>query len=115
MVQGKELMGIAVDRDSHPEVRSKSREVAGLSLVETSYPPGLKMLPHRHPLAAFGIVLRGGYTESFGKHARTCRPGTVVFHPAGEEHAVEFHEQPVRILRVNLPDSWLRRECEHGA
>jgi AraC family transcriptional regulator len=31
----------------------------------------------------------------------------VVFHPAGEEHAVEFHEEPVRIFRVDLDELWL--------
>ncbi len=93
----------------------RSRQVAGLSLIETNYPARLTMPPHDHPLAAFGLVLQGTYTERLGARSRTCRPGTLVFHPPGEEHSVVFHDTPVRIFRVNLPPSWLELMREHCA
>jgi AraC family transcriptional regulator len=68
---------------------------------------------HGHALAAFGFVLDGAYTEKLGNRWRTCAPGSLVFHPPGEEHAVEFHDEPVRIFRVDFPPEWLSRVGEH--
>ena len=69
---------------------------------------------HGHPLAAIGIVLRGRYTDKVGTHTRRCGPGTVVFHPPGEEHAVEFYDERVRIFRVDFPSDWLARLRQHS-
>jgi AraC family transcriptional regulator len=92
---------------------TKCRQVAGVSLGETSYPPRLRMGRHGHDLAAFGFVLGGTYAEKLGSRWRKCAPGSLVFHPPGEEHAVEFHDEPVQILRVDFPLDWLTRVGEH--
>ncbi len=99
--------------ESPPANGTKWRHVAGLSLGETSYPPRLRMGRHGHDLAAFGFVLDGRYAENVGNRWRTCAPGSLVFHPQGEEHAVEFHDEPVRIFRVDFPPDWLTRIGEH--
>ena len=92
-----------------------SRQVAGLCLRETLYPSKLKMARHGHHLAAIGIVLKGRYIERVGKQTRWCGPGSVVFHPPGEEHAVEFYDERVRIFRVDFPSDWLTRLRERSA
>jgi AraC family transcriptional regulator len=92
----------------------RSCTLAGLSLVETTYPPRLKMPRHTHEPAYFGLVLQGAYTEQCGRKSRTCQPSALVFHPPDEGHAVEFHQAAVRIFRVEVSPPWLERVREHS-
>jgi AraC family transcriptional regulator len=69
---------------------------------------------HSHELAYFCLVLRGSYTERYGKISRTYSPGTVVFHPQGETHSDEFHEAGGHIFSVTLAPRWLER-VEQGS
>src|SRR5207237_1496680 len=78
---------------------------AGLTLSESVYPAGLKMCTHLHEPAYFSLVLKGAYTETFGKGVRTCGPSTMIFHPPNEKHAVDFHEADVRIFSVSVEHS----------
>jgi AraC family transcriptional regulator len=64
---------------------------------------------HSHELAYFCIVLRGSYTERYGKVSRIYSPGTVVFHPQAETHSDEFHEAGGHIFSVTLGSRWLKR------
>jgi len=60
-------------------------------------------------------VLKGAYTETFGKGVRTCGPSTMIFHPPNEKHAVDFHDAEVRIFRVEVESRWLERTRQCGA
>jgi AraC family transcriptional regulator len=64
--------------------------VAGLTLSETSYASNLKLPKHSHEQTYFCFVLEGGFTEVYGRRSRSCRPSTLVFHPAGEKHSNFF-------------------------
>ncbi len=88
---------------------------SGLTLSESVYPAGLKMSNHLHEPAYISLVLKGAYTETFGKDARTCMPATMIFHPPHESHAVDFHNAEVRILRVEIESRWLERTRQCGA
>ena len=88
---------------------------AGLTLSESIYPAGLKMSSHLHEPAYFSLVLKGAYTETFGKDARTCGPSTMIFHPPHEQHAVDFHDAEVRIFRVEVASRWLEHTRQYGA
>jgi AraC family transcriptional regulator len=90
------------------------RELASLSLIETVYPSGLKMSAHAHEPAYFSLVLEGGYTEQIGSKTRDCKPAYLLFHPAGEYHAVTFHSPSVRIFRLEVKPEWLNRAREYG-
>lgn len=91
------------------------REFSGFALAETAYPANLKMPRHAHDLAYITLVLQGGYDEIAGKQARNCHPATLVFHPPDEAHAIEFHQQPVRIFRVETKPHWLAHIRQHTA
>jgi AraC family transcriptional regulator len=54
-------------------------------------------------------VLQGGYEESYGANTRNCQPASLVFHPPGEDHAVVFHQERVRIFRVQVKAPFLER------
>ncbi len=85
----------------------KIRQVAGLNLMEAAYAPNLRQPAHTHEAACFSLVLQGSYTEKYGTRTRICESSTVVFHPPSETHLVALHNTQVRILRVELNQSWL--------
>lgn len=87
---------------------------AEFTLSESIYPAGLKMPSHEHEPAYFSFVLKGAYTETCRKGTRTCTPSSMVFHPPGERHAVDFHNAEVRILRVEVKSRWLERTRKCG-
>lgn len=80
----------------------RRREVDGLGLSESLYPPHLQQPRHLHVLASFSFVLAGNYVETNAGGRQTRRPSTLVFHPPQEFHAVEYKNQPVRILGVKI-------------
>jgi AraC family transcriptional regulator len=82
-------------------------ELGHLTLAETAYPAGLKMTKHSHEPAYLSFVLRGAYSEQTGRQTRTCRPSTLIIHPPGEQHAVEFHQTGAKIFRVEIKQPWL--------
>ena len=87
--------------------------VAGFTLTETRYLPGLTLPKHSHEQAYFCFVLGGRFTEVYSKHSRTRRPWTLIFHPAGEEHSDHFHTG-VRCFNIQMTTSWLERAQEHS-
>lgn len=87
----------------------RRREVRGLALTETSYPPRLRLPRHSHGHAYFCLVLAGAYTETYTRRARACRPSDVIFHPAGEAHADEFADAGGRCFNVQFSPDWLER------
>src|SRR5436190_1263927 len=82
--------------------------VAGFTLTETAYLPGLTLPKHSHEQAYFCFVLGGRFTEVYRKRSRSCRPSTLIFHPAGEAHSDHFHTG-VRCFNIQMTTSWLKR------
>lgn len=91
-----------------------SGDGAEFTLSESIYPAGLKMPSHEHEPAYFSLLLKGAYTETCRKGTRTCIPSSIVFHPAGERHAVDFHNAEVRIFRVEVKARWLERTSKYA-
>ena len=79
----------------------RSHFLSGFNLNESLYPPGLKQPRHTHRFASFSFVLAGGYIENYGRKAPARRASTIVFHPPGESHAVDFQDG-TRILSVEI-------------
>ncbi len=90
------------------------RDLASLALTETLYPSGLRMNSHAHEPAYFSLVLEGGYSEQIGSKTRECKPSSLLFHPPGESHAVDFHSPSARIFRLEIKPQWLDRAREYG-
>ena len=91
------------------------RRVAGLTLSETGYRPGMVVPAHVHDHALMVFVLRGGFVERSAKRRRDCEPGTLIFHPSSEPHAHEFYAAEARCFTVNLGGGWQDRLQEHGS
>lgn len=92
----------------------KQRDLPGFTLGETVYPAGLRMPRHGHEPAYITLVLQGGYDETVGTTTRCCAPATLVFHPSGEEHAIAFQREPVRVFRLEAKPQWLAQVREHS-
>jgi AraC family transcriptional regulator len=87
------------------------REVAGFHLTETAHPPGFKLPAHAHENASFYLVLRGGFTETYGGDAYECKPSSFVFTPAGQIHSNYFHGAGGSCFLVELPPHFLKSVC----
>jgi AraC family transcriptional regulator len=91
-----------------------SRRVAGFLLSQSSYAPGLVLPNHAHEAAFFYLVLQGSSTETFGQQTRTATASTLVFHPAGESHANQWHGAGGQCFHIEIAPSTLDRIREHA-
>jgi AraC family transcriptional regulator len=93
-------MTLRLSPGSHLGNSVRSGEFAGFLLAEHSYRPGHRLPEHAHQRAYFNLVLAGGYSERFGNAWRECKPGSVLFHPAGELHSERMSGQGSRLFSV---------------
>lgn len=89
----------------------RRRQLDGLVIIDSRHAAGSRLPRHAHEHAYFCVNHGGVYAEKYGRRHRRCRPGMLVFHPAGEHHAEE-HETDVATLNVEVSGSWLRRIAE---
>jgi AraC family transcriptional regulator len=94
--------------------QQRRKHVGEFILTDSIYEPHLTLPKHVHELAYFCIVLRGAYTECYGRVSQTYSPATVVFHPAGETHSDHFHEAGGHIFNVAFSPGWLQRTSERS-
>lgn len=92
----------------------KSRLIAGFSLIETTYAPNLLVPSHAHECAYFCFVLRGRFTETFGRRMRMCGPSSLIFHPPDEMHSDRFDSAGGRCFNVQMDPQLLERAREYS-
>lgn len=92
----------------------RRRTCAGFVLTETLYTPHLKLPAHVHEHACFSFVLRGGFTESYGKKTRSCLPSSVIYLPPGDVHSDNFDGTGARCLHIELKAEVVERLREHS-
>ena len=83
----------------------KSREIGGFVLSESVYGAGAHISRHSHSSPYLSILIQGAYREACESQTRDCEPSTVIFHPAGEEHADRFLAHGGRIFRFEITNS----------
>jgi AraC family transcriptional regulator len=91
-----------------------SLQCENFRLCERTYRPGYSTPLHSHERSLFCFVVKGSYSETYGKLNRSCGPATLLFHPAEEIHAEHFHETGGRSFVVELETSWLNTLREHS-
>lgn len=79
-----------------------TRKLKYARINEVFYPAGLRQDRHRHQSASFSFVASGRYAERVGRQDNLRTASTLVCHPAGEWHAVDF-ETDVRIFSISFP------------
>jgi AraC family transcriptional regulator len=90
----------------------KKSELNGFSLTEAVYPPKLRQSRHTHEIAHISFVLYGSYTERHPKQTASCKTSTLVFHPFGLTHALDFDNAETRIFTVEIKPRWLDYICD---
>ena len=78
-----------------------TRALGDRHINEIYYPAGMRQERHRHNAASFSFVASGRYQECIGRQTHSRSISTLVYHPAGESHAVAF-QSDVRILSVEF-------------
>ncbi|HWP45462.1 MAG TPA: AraC family transcriptional regulator [Blastocatellia bacterium] len=84
-------------------------------LSEYSYPGGASVPVHHHSWPYFCFVLEGAFTEQSGGQNRTCGPGTLIYHPLGEEHSEHFALRPARVFNIEIAPSRLEQLGESAS
>jgi AraC family transcriptional regulator len=79
---------------------TKSRQVAGFVLTETTYTPGVRTPRHSHEFGFLYTVLDGGFTESLGRTVRESQPLTLALRPGGEPHSHGSDTRGARLLNL---------------
>jgi AraC family transcriptional regulator len=89
---------------------SSARRVELLdSVVETTYPPRMRLRRHAHASAYLCFVRDGAFTERQGRRVERYDRTWCVFRPANDEHANEFGESGAVCVNINIGDSWVHR------
>jgi AraC family transcriptional regulator len=78
------------------------RAAAGLTMAEVLYSPNTSLPRHSHERAYFCLILRGRYSENYGRRTRVCRPLTLAYHPPGEPHSQMFADRAVSSFNVEI-------------
>ena len=92
---------------------AKTCRISGLHLLDVRYPPNLRQPRHTHRHASFSFVMAGNYLEKFNRRSFARQSSTIIFHPPGESHAVDF-QTGVRILSVEFDFRRLAAIREHS-
>src|SRR5262245_32392090 len=87
----------------------KSRTIAGITLLESSYSPGLCLPAHAHAAAFFDLIVGGACVEILGGQTRPRGRATHAFHPAGEVHSSRWHGPEPRCFHVEVAPALLER------
>jgi AraC family transcriptional regulator len=90
-----------------------SRRVADFVLTEIIYAPALKLRRHAHERAGFCLVLKGSYAEIYSNKTLACKPRTVTFSPAEEQHSNHFTDAGSHCFLVDIDPRWIQRLSEH--
>jgi AraC family transcriptional regulator len=92
----------------------RTRMLGDRRVNEVLYPAGLRQARHRHDRAAMSFVVSGKYEECIGRQPHSRGMATLIYHPAGEYHAVGF-ETDVRILSVEFRQSDFTDSLNRGS
>ena len=87
------------------------RPFGGFLVTQNRYSPNERLEHHAHSRAFMSFVIQGSYVEYCGGRVNRCAPGTLIYHPSGEEHADRFESQEAVLLGIELDEP---QDSEHG-
>jgi AraC family transcriptional regulator len=80
------------------------RQFGAFLVTQNRYSPNVRLQSHAHERAFISFVVRGSYIEYCDRRPIRCAPGTLIFHPSGEEHSDSFESQEAVLLGIELDD-----------
>ena len=84
------------------ELIREASDGQGIVCREVFYPPVTRIERHAHESPFFALSMAGTFTESVGSSSFEYRPRDVVYHGAGEEHAVSVGGAHVRCFVLEM-------------
>jgi AraC family transcriptional regulator len=87
----------------------KKHTVCGLNLIESIYPPSLRLPRHSHQRVTLFTFLEGGCRESYLEGSRTCQPLSVTLYHPDESHSDHFYNVKGRLFLIEMEPEWLAR------
>ncbi len=87
----------------------RSAEWPGMCCHDVLYAPRMRLETHWHERAIFALTLAGGYEERTGCRTTAHAPASVVFHRAGEEHAVAIGVAAARCFIVEVDSATIEQ------
>ena len=81
--------------------------VSAFTLSERFYSPFFSTPKHAHENALFCLVLKGSYTETYGKKRLDCLPSTLLFHAGDVPHAENYHQHGGHAFIIEIEKTWL--------
>ncbi len=85
----------------------QKQKVSAFTLSERFYSPFFHTPKHAHENALFCLVLKGSYTETYGRKRLDCLPSTLLFHAGDFPHAEHYHDQGGHSFIIELEQKWL--------
>ena len=100
--------GVADSHSSRPPAffgdAQHVRQYGGFLVTQNRYLPHMQLQDHAHRRAFISFVISGSYVEYCDRRPIRCAPGTLIFHPSGEEHSDRFESQETLLLGIELDD-----------
>lgn len=90
----------------------RSGAAPGLRYSELVHSVGSSQPPHAHRLSFFALTMDGTYWEEAGDRVHECGPGSVLFLPAGAEHAITVVLKMARCFLVEVDGSGIASRFE---
>ena len=87
------------------------RQTSGAALSRIMHPPGQRIEPHRHDWPVLAIYRLGGYREETDGASNVFDGPSVVFHPAGADHADEVGNAGLETVSMSFDAGWLEPEA----
>lgn len=82
-------------------------EVAGFTVMDAVYPPGMQLHHHSHEQATLSFVLKGRFCETLSSGSENCGPQSLISRPPGAAHANLYGPEGARNLIIEVSSSRL--------
>jgi AraC family transcriptional regulator len=82
-------------------------EVAGFTVMDAVYAPGMQLRRHTHEQATLSFVLKGGFSETLASGSEDCGPQSFISRPPGVAHANHYGPDGARNLIIEIANSRL--------
>jgi AraC family transcriptional regulator len=86
---------------------SRAERLGELTLTDTLYSPSLRLHPHAHECACFGLVLAGGFSERFPVQKLSYTGHAVFFRPPELVHENRVSSVGARCFYLEVSPRWL--------
>src|SRR6202034_68116 len=93
---------------------SRAEKLGELTLTDTLYSPRLRLDPHAHECACFGLVLAGGFSERFPVQNLSYTGRNVFFRPPELVHENRVSPAGARCFFLEVSPRWLDHVEEYS-